>query len=307
MRAREGLPETVATKGRTFVRERRSEYSISIEIRTASGHLRVVDESLRALRADGEPLESRRPFLEKQGDRLHLRMERQAHPFYEDLGQDRAVICKGLYAPHYPHITAFQEELTRWRFYYLEPTAMREEKPLRDVESLDPRGAELAAFYNALKTTRPQQFNALGKSLKQVIPTIDGLDVERTPEGFGRLIVRDRDMRVSARLISEGTLRVPGLLASTNPLAPVSVVGYEEPENGVHPRRLALVAHLLSNAARRGSTQLLVNTHSPLLPEHFIGDATAVLSQCYRGDTNTAFEPFSASAPARASRDRGSV
>lgn len=291
VRAREGLPEARPTGRRLSVTERRLRYTLTVEIRTESGHLRVMDESLRALRADAQPTRSRRAFLEKQSNRIHLRMEKQAHPTYEDIGQDRTVVSKGLYAPHYPHITAFREELSRWRFYYLEPTAMRDETPVREVESLDPQGHDIAPFFNSLRVTHPKQFDAVARALRQVIPSIDDLEVERTSEGFVRLVVREQGMRVSARLLSEGTLRVLGLLAISNPIEPVSLVGYEEPENGVHPRRLSLVANLLSGISGRGHAQLLINTHSPLLPEFFL-DEDALLLRCYRHGRDTMFEPF---------------
>jgi predicted ATPase len=43
------------------------------------------------------------------------------------------------------------------------------------------------------------------------------------------------------------------------------MVAFEEPENGVHPRRIEVVAKLLVNLAYRGHTQVVVSTHSPTL------------------------------------------
>jgi predicted ATPase len=299
VRARRGIDdvdEEVPQSG--FVRERHLRYSVTIEIFPSSGHLRVIDENLRALREDGEPSQSRRPFIETQNRRIHVRMEKQGHPRYEDLGQDRAVVSKSLYAPHHPHIAAFREEIARWRFYYLEPTLMREEVPIRDIESLDARGQQIAAFFNAVRVANPRQLRAFGKSLSAVIPMLEDLDVEPTPEGRVRLVATEGGKRMSARLLSEGTLRILGLLAITNPIEPVSVVGYEEPENGVHPRRLTLVADILRSAMRRGKTQLIVNSHSPLLPEYFIDDEKAAILFCYRGqDDRTVFEEFKPSGP----------
>ena len=165
---------------------------------------------------------------------IRLRMEKQGHPSNEEVGQDRSIVSKGLYPPHYPHMAALREELSRWRFYYLEPTAMREEAPLREVDSLDQRGTQIAAFFNTLLASNPPQFGAVSKALHQVIPNLDGIGVERTAEGFVRLLVSESGMRASARVVSEGTLRVLALLAITNPIEPVSVVGYEEPEHGAH-------------------------------------------------------------------------
>lgn len=293
-RAREGLPGvSPAALKRRSITETRLRYGVRVEIRTVSGHLRVIDEYLIPLRSDGQPSNARKPFLEKVGARnIRLRMEKQGHPSNEEVGQGRSIVSKGLYPPHYPHMAALREELSRWRFYYLEPTAMREEVPLREVDSLDQRGTQIAAFFNTLLASNPPQFGAVSKALHQVIPNLDGIGVERTAEGFVRLLVSESGMRASARVVSEGTLRVLALLAITNPIEPVSVVGYEEPENGVHPRRLELVANLLRRVAERGPTQLLINTHSPILPEYFQDVQQGVLLRCYRSNGSTTFEPF---------------
>ena len=53
-------------------------YSVTIQVLPESGFLRVIDESLRALRNDGK-VKARKPFVEKEWssdrERLHLRME----------------------------------------------------------------------------------------------------------------------------------------------------------------------------------------------------------------------------------------
>jgi predicted ATPase len=254
-----------------------------------SGYLRVVKENLVALKSDGTLNARRRPFIEPVGRRLRLRLEGQARPTEHEVGLDRALVSTPLYPPHYPHITAFREELSRWRFYYFEPERMRNETPLKEVESLGAFGADLAAFFNTLKSTNRRQFDALNKALRSLLPNVQRLDVERTPEGFLRLQVFEGDVPFSARVISEGTLRVLGLLAITHPLAPTTVIGYEEPENGIHPRRLQLVAELLRTASDEGK-QILVNTHSPKLPEYFFEGPALVV--CRKEGGVTTFAPL---------------
>jgi len=80
------------------------------------------------------------------------------------------------------------------------------------------------------------------------------------------------------------------LLAIVNPLAATTVIGYEEPENGVHPRRLKLIADLFKNAAESRETQVLVNTHSPILPSYFEDEALVV---CRKEGRSSIFVPFS--------------
>ena len=79
-----------------------------------------------------------------------------------------------------------------------------------------------------------------------------------------------------------------GLLAINSALTPATVVGYEEPENGVHPRRLKLIADMLKNTAEATETQFLINTHSPEFAEFF--GAYEGLINCRRDGACTIYD-----------------
>ncbi|MGE5577501.1 MAG: AAA family ATPase [Syntrophothermus sp.] len=293
---REGLPSS-STLSKNPVAERLLRYELTVEINTSSGHLRVKNERLSALKRDGSIKKARNPFIEKVENKLHVRMEGHAHPTYRELGLDYTIVSSPLYPPHYPHIVAFREELSRWRFYYFEPKAMRVENPLKETDAVGPFGNDLAAFYNNLKVKQPAQFTAINKSLKVVLPNIERLDVELTREGYLQLKVIEKGVPYSSRVISEGTLRILGLMAITNPIIPATVLGFEEPENGVHPRRLSQIADLLKNASNN-DTQVLVNTHSPLLPDYFDEQPDdQSLIKCTKKDRATVFTPFKSTGP----------
>jgi predicted ATPase len=284
---REGLPEEGMSRrsSRRRVLERRLRYSLTVQMLIETGYLRVLDETLVALNQDGTVRGTRSAFVEKVGNRIRLRMEGQARPTEHEVGLDYTLVSRPLYPPHYPHVTAFVEELSRWRFYYLEPKLMRAESSLREAQTLGPFGSDLAAFYNTLRAKNLKQYRALGRALHALVPDLEGVDVERTSEGFLQLRIFEGGTPFSARLISEGTLRILGLLAITSPLSPTTVIGYEEPENGVHPRRLGLIANLLENAAQLGQ-QIIVNTHSPRLPGYF---DDILLLFCRKKDRETTF------------------
>lgn len=167
---------------------------------------------------------------------------------------------------------------------------MRAETPLKEVLVLPTTGADLAAFYNTLRAMNRKQFGAFERTLRLVVATTEGLQVEPDKSGLLRLEVSEAGIPMSARVVSEGTLRILGLLAVTNPLEKLSVVGYEEPENGVHADRLSMVGRVLLAAAERGTTQYLVNTHSPVLPEYFIGQPPARIIRCSKSGLETRFE-----------------
>lgn len=251
------------------ITEKRLKYYIEIEGTPETGYLRVLDERLCAIKSNGEE-KRRSAFLERSGNQIHLRMEGQAHPTYYSRGLDHTIISESLYEPHYPHITAFRMELANWHTYYLEPRdLMREDVPLADIESIGPKGQNLAAFLNTLKHKRQRDFESFNLSLKNILPTKASIDIEPLKEGRVLLKLSENGSWFSARLISEGTLRVIGLLAAIYPKNPATLIAFEEPENGIHPIRLKLIGEILRNAARQHGKQIIITTHSPVLPEYF--------------------------------------
>ncbi|MBI3001799.1 MAG: AAA family ATPase, partial [Deltaproteobacteria bacterium] len=70
--------------------------------------------------------------------------------------------------------------------------------------------------------------------------------------------------------------------------------GYEEPENGVHPVRLKIIADLLKNSVQEHQKQIVVTTHSPIFPECFDDSDLFV---CRREEQLTTITPFKALGP----------
>ena len=273
-----------------IITENRLRYHLEIEGLPETGYLRVMDERLCAIKSNGDE-KKRSAFLERQGEHIHLRMEGQAHPIFHSRGLDHTVISESLYEPHYPHISAFRMELTNWYTYYLEPRdLMRDDVPLSEIESLGPRGQNLAAFLNTLKHKYPKDFDSLNLSLRRILPTEAVIDIDLLKEGRVGLRLSENGIWFSARLISEGTLRVIGLLAAVHPRNPAALIAFEEPENGIHPVRLRLVCEILKNASQQYGKQIIVTTHSPILPEYFDDKDLFV---CRRDNKQTTIEPFS--------------
>lgn len=264
-------------------------YNLELEILSKSGVVRVMNERLCALSKRTQREKSRNAFLEKKDSKLSLRMEGQGHPTSYEIGLDSTLASTPRYAPHHPHLTAFREEMSRCRFYYFEPRQlMREANAVADVTVLGSRGEDLAVFYHTLSVKNPKQFQAIKLAAKQLVPSLGDLSIERNAKAELFLNVTVGKATYSNRLISEGTLRVLGLLAVLSPLSGSTTIGYEEPENGVHPRRLRDIADLLMNAAGT-SRQILINTHSPILPTYFKNENLLV---CKMENHGTEFVPF---------------
>lgn len=284
------IQEMEGTTKATSISEKYLRYRIEVEIHPKTGSLRVVDEYLASLNAKGE-LTKRLPFLERiDDDRLHLRPEGQVNPANYNNYLDHSILSKSHYPPHYPYLVAMREELATWFFYYLEPRErMRIPTPVREVRHIGQMGEELAAFLNTLRALNEPQFRAVEKALHMLIPSITGIDVSVNNSGDVELSLLEGNTPISTRVLSEGTLRILGLLTLTGARDRPSLLGLEEPENGVHPRRIRLIASFLETRAN-SDTQVIATTHSPVLVD-LIPHESLYVCRKYKG--HTSIEPFS--------------
>jgi predicted ATPase len=209
-----------------------------------------------------------------------------------------------LNAPEYAAIARARGELEAWRTYYLDPrVSMRQAHPPAEVTDIGVLGADIAPFLYRLRKERQKAFDTVRRTLNSVIPGVTDLIVDLdTRRGTLDILVTQDGIQFSSRIVSEGTLRVLGLCAiAANPWAG-SLLAFEEPENGVHPRRIELIAQMLFQLAKSGDRQVIVTTHSPLLCEAIIrlereSAGVASLLNVTRRDGKTAVERFPLSGP----------
>ena len=272
------------------VSEANLRYRIEIEMLPKLGILRVADEYLAALNANGELSARRKPFLEQIGGRLHLRMEGQARPTHYERYLDYSILSMSHYPPHHPHLVAMRQELANWFTFYLEPRErMRLPNPVKEVQHIGLMGEDLAAFLNTLRGLNGQQFESIEKAIHNMIPSITGIDVSINKLGEVELDLREGEKLVSARILSEGTLRMLGLFALVSAKEPPALIGFEEPENGIHPRRIRRIARFLETRMILEDVQFIATTHSSLLPDLV---PTESLYVCRKVDGKTEIEPF---------------
>ena len=287
--------------------ERYLRYSLDLSFSTKTGHFSVESESLIALGPDGKPKREVPPFIgwDAASERLTLRSEGESPSRRYEPGQDRAIASMLAYPPHYPHATAFREELCRWRFYSLNPDAMRQDAPLMAVDSVAPDGRGLAGFYHTLKARRKNQSNMLGGSTplggwRSVIPTGEAIDTEITAEGKIRLVVRDSGVNYSPRVISDATMRAIGLYAIMSLDNDASLICLENPETGLHVRGEHEIGKLLEGVTFTvppDLAQMVVTTMSPLVLDSMSVmrdscdyETEASLLKCVRDSRETTFK-----------------
>lgn len=250
----------------------RYRYRITVGIQPTSGSLTNRDENFKIIkRTPGRPPAS---MIETVRGQIRLRRKGKAPRPREDPGQAHYAVLSDprLADPDYGPIERCRTELSGWRTYYLDPRiAMRSAKPPADVRDIGVLGEDIAPFLYRLRAENPpKHFEAVKRTLRSLIPSVDDLTVDLDKRrGTLDIQVRQDGIDFSSRIISEGTLRVLALCSiAVNPwmVNPWrgGLIAFEEPENGVHPRRIELIAQLLASLALKQGRQVVVTTHSPL-------------------------------------------
>lgn len=268
-----GLPELLGSREARFelgadlqVGKDSYRYRVGVRIEPASGKLNVADEYLAQLGARGEP-KGRAQIEVVDGELRIRRKSKPAHPRHESLGLNHTILSDPrLGGVEYRALERVRQELTAWRVYYLDPrVAMRSEQSPSDVRDIGVLGGDIAPFLYRLRAEHERHFAAVARTLRSIVPSVDDLTVDLDKRrGTLDILVRQAGVDYSSRIVSEGTLRVLALCAiAVNPWGG-SLLAFEEPENGVHPRRLELIAQLLLSLALDQGRQVVVTTHSPL-------------------------------------------
>ncbi len=267
-----GLPELLKEGKRSFGLEadlrlgtEDLRYRVEVEIEPRSGVARVADEYLTRLGKRGDPIGS--APIELVNKKLWVRRQDGHRPQHELTHQGQTVLSdprRG--APRFTWIERSRTLFESIRNYYLDPrVSMRRAEPPREVTDVGTLGENLASFLYRLKNSEYERhFHAVRRTLKSVIPSVEDFTVELDEQrGTLDLEIVQNGVPFSSRMVSEGTLRVLALVAiAVNPW-PSSLVAFEEPENGVHLRRLELIADLLAALALERGRQVVVTTHSP--------------------------------------------
>ncbi len=305
-----GQPEALFEFGSVMQVDREQfEYRLTIRIVPATGSLSVTDEYLAALTTQGgvkgNALIER---IQENGGKEELRIRRKskpAHPRTEPVGLNHTIISDlRLSGAEYRGIEKCRDEFGGWRAYYLDPrVAMRRPVPPAEVQDIGAYGENIAPFLYRLQQTSDRHFAAVKRLLRTLVPSVEGIGVDLDRQrGTLDVTVRQNGVDFSSRILSEGTLRILALCAITvNPWAS-PVLAFEEPENGVQPRRIELITNLLCSIALQQKRQLIVTTHSPLLVASVIKQARSNNEQIglfnvRRSPSGTEIEPFDVTGP----------
>jgi predicted ATPase len=156
---------------------------------------------------------------------------------------------------------AYGARLIRW-----DPDAIRtpcalipETKPLIVGE----RGDGLPAVFEAVLSRDRQAFDRIEAGVRQHFPTVKGIwlpTLEHSTKTLG--VTLNDGTKVHAVQMSEGLLYWLAFAVLPH-IDPTAILLIEEPENGLHPSRIAEVVKVLREVSR--TMQVIIATHSPLV------------------------------------------
>ena len=197
------------------------------------------------------------------------------HPYPELFrGKDREA---GIGERASPVARYVNSHLDRWRLYHFHDTGPK--SPMKKISDVDDNrylrsdGSNLASFLYRLRRTDMGSYDLIRRTVRLVVPFFDDFALEPLAANEDKIRLewkhRGTDAYFNASSLSDGSLRfiaLATLLLQPEELRP-SVVLLDEPELGLHPHAITLLASLVQQASVK--TQVILATQSPLLLDHF--------------------------------------
>ncbi|HEY0380432.1 MAG TPA: ATP-binding protein [Pyrinomonadaceae bacterium] len=164
--------------------------------------------------------------------------------------------------------------LMSFRVFAFEADALSTPIVLSPGLELQSNGLNLAGVLDNLRDSEPERFDELNKELGRWLPEFDRILFETPAQGQRSLMLRTRQGQhwIRATNLSHGTLYALAFLTLSYLPNPPSIVCFEEPERGIHPRLFREIRDAMYRlcypedfADKRQPVQVIATTHSPYL------------------------------------------
>ncbi len=185
--------------------------------------------------------------------------------------------------------------LARMTFYHFHDTSGQSKlrTHARREDDRYPRsdGSNLAAYLLRLKESDQdadrKSWQRINRHCRHIAPAIKELDPVVINDSVRLDWIDDRDQRFGCHQFSDGTLRALALITVlSQPTAKLPrLISIDEPELGLHPSAIALIAELCRSISRH--TQIILSTQSTELLDHFSADEVVVVESDHGETTLT--------------------
>lgn len=186
--------------------------------------------------------------------------------------------------------------IQNWKFSALDVHTLRTLSAQDTDEPLREDGSNWASVIRAARRSSKgrQMLERITEMMQVVLPDFQGVSVISAGSYLVPQFKFGKD-KSSTRIfdpvqLSDGTLRIFGILLSLYQSPTPSLMVIEEPEQTVHPGVLSMLAEAFKEVSE--VTQIIVTTHSPQLVEHFDPEHIRVVTMT---DGVTRISPIKAS------------
>lgn len=238
------------------------------EIELAGGRgksLTLLREYVRVYDSSGR---ERSSFLREKGELVSMRTWASETPLMPPPRRDRLYLVNAAVLPDFQ---APFELLTSMAFYNLNVDAMRRVDQSEADELLTSDGSNVARVLKKLEERDPEAIVRINEYLANVVPEIKrvthiSLGSDQIPARTVLAFIQQADAgrMFAAAAMSDGTMRVLGILLAANQIGPDGLpprlIGIEEPEAALHPAAAASLMDALGEAASH--THVILTTHS---------------------------------------------
>jgi predicted ATPase len=192
------------------------------------------------------------------------------------------------------------EAVASWTVYHFHDTSalspMRRDQPLQDTRRFRHDASNIAPFLLELKNDEPGSYDLIRDTVRLIAPFFDDFLLRPQTKGSNEQVrlewnQKGSDFPFQPNQLSDGTIRFICLATCLLQPDPPATVVIDEPELGLHPYAISMLADLIKSASER--TQVIVSTQSPTLLDYFDPGQIVVVR---RHDGQSTFERLNQSA-----------
>jgi predicted ATPase len=179
------------------------------------------------------------------------------------------------YGPYYIDQNNLIDLFNSIKIFRPDPSRITAENELFTHNHMNEDGSNLVAFLDNMRDGYDHIWQAIQKDLNKCIPDFVGINFDKVKikgkESLGkRFGLRDKEGKTYwAEELSEGTIYFLALLAIVHQPDPPKLLLLEEPEKGIHPRRIAEVMDLIFKLAEEKDIQIILTSHSTQVVDAF--------------------------------------
>lgn len=176
--------------------------------------------------------------------------------------------------------------ISSWKIYHFHDTsstaAMRHAEIVEDNKALRYDASNIGPFLLRLRNASKSYYDEILNACRLVAPFFDDFLLDPQQMGPKSKVsltwkAKGSDYPMQPYHLSDGSIRFICLATALLQPEPPSTIIIDEPELGLHPEAVRILAELIENASKR--TQIIVATQSPLLLDQFAIEDIVVVNR----------------------------